>query len=195
MSSVCLSALSKLMVIHLMSTLYGKSIFNPLDPYAISKYEAEIGLTPIAIETGVELVIVRPPLIYGRNVKGNFRSLIKLLACRVPLPFASITENRRSFLSLHNFVDFLSVCVAHPAASGRLFLVSDQEDISTADLLFRLGACMGKPARLFPVAPVLLEKAASITSQQALYQRLCSSLVVDSSLASNLLGWSPPQAQ
>jgi len=168
-------------------------VANPLDPYAISKHEAEIGLSKIAVETGIELVIVRPPLIYGRNVKGNFRTLINLLSRKIPLPLGSIRKNRRSFLSLHNFVDFLSVCVVHPSASGRLFLVSDQEDVSTADLLFRLGAAMGKPACLLPVPTSLLKNAAYLTSQQVLYQRLCSSLVVDSTLATDLLGWSPPQ--
>lgn len=169
-----------------------KDVANPIDVYGISKYEAELGLHEIAAETGIQVVIVRPPLIYGSGVKGNFRLMMKLLARKTPLPLALITGNRRSLVSLDNFIDFLALCVSHPKAAGRVFLVSDQHDVSTADLLRRLGGAMGFNARLFPVPPALLLGAAKFTRNYPTYQRLCGSLVVDSSAGSRLLGWVPP---
>jgi len=167
---------------------------NPVDPYGISKYEAELGLLEIASETGMEVVIVRPPLIYGPGVKGNFRVMMEVLARKFPLPLALITDNMRSLLALDNLIDFLTLCVSHPEAACRIFLVSDQHDVSTAELLRHLGEAMGVTARLFPVSRSLLRGAASLAGKHSMYQRLCGSLVVDSSSASQLLGWAPPLA-
>jgi len=178
----------------LMSPFTEKDKVNPADPYGISKHEAELGLLEIAAETGMEVVIVRPPLIYGPGVKGNFRGMMKLLSRRAPLPLALITDNRRSLLALDNLIDFLALCVSHSDAAGRVFLVSDQDDVSTAELLRRLGKAMGVRARLFPVPRALLRGAASLAGKRSAHQRLCGSLVVDSSAASQLLGWAPPLA-
>jgi nucleoside-diphosphate-sugar epimerase len=165
---------------------------KPLDPYGISKYEAEIGLIHLGAETGMEIVIVRPPLIYGPRVKGNFRVMMKLLSLRVPLPFGAIRNNRRSLVALDNLIDFLVLCVSHPEAAGRVFLVSDRADVSTAELLERLGAAMNLPVNLFSVPPFVLKQASRIGSNLSLYRRLCDSLVVDSSAAFRFLGWEPP---
>lgn len=167
---------------------------NPVDPYGISKYEAELGLLEIAAETGMEVVIVRPPLIYGPGVKGNFRLMMKLLSRHVPLPLGLITDNRRSLLALDNLIDFLALCANRPEAAGHVFLVSDQHDVSTAELCQRLAAAMRLTPRLFPVPLVLLERAAKLASNISAYQRLCGSLVINSSAASRLLGWTPPIA-
>jgi nucleoside-diphosphate-sugar epimerase len=165
---------------------------NPLDPYALSKCEAEIGLQDIALQTGIEIVIVRPPLIYGLGVKGNFRAMMKLLAREVPLPLGSVTNNRRSLTSLENLVDFLGLCLLHPKASGRVFLVSDQHDVSTAQLLRILGEAMGVSVQLLPVPLLVLRSSAILARKRSVYQKLCASLVVDSSAATKLLGWAPP---
>ena len=165
---------------------------NPVCPYGISKYEAERALVKLGRETGMEIVIVRPPLIYGPNVKGNFRSLMSLLSMRLPLPLGALSHNRRSLVSLDNFLDFLYVCITSPAAANQLFLVSDQQDVSTVELLEGLGSAMGAPARLFSVPPNALKLASVISSKRMAYQRLSESLVVDSSLSSRVLGWYPP---
>ena len=165
---------------------------NPLDPYAVSKFEAELGLSKISSETGMEIVIVRPPLIYGPAVKGNFRAMMKNLSSRTLLPLGSITNNQRSLIALDNLLDFLYLCVIHPEAAGRLFLVSDQQDVSTAELLELLAESMGLTARLFPVPQPLLFATASLLGKRLAFTRLCRSLSVDSSLASSILGWLPP---
>ncbi len=164
---------------------------NPADAYGFSKYEAELGLREIAASTGIEVVIVRPPLVYGPAVKGNFRLIMKLLANNIPLPFASITENRRSLVSLDNLIDFLVLCACHPRAANRTFLVSDQHDLSTAELLRRLGVAMELSPQLFSFPKFFFDLTAKVPTTRPLYQKLCGSLVVDSSLASRLLGWSP----
>lgn len=168
------------------------SLPSPMCPYAISKYEAELALFQLSVETGMEVVVVRPPLIYGPNVKGNFRSLMSLVAKRLPLPFGLINHNLRSFVSLDNLIDFFCLCLASPAAANQVFLVSDQYDVSTAELIERLGLAMDSPARLLCVPPDALKFAAGIFSRQQAYQRICGSLVVDSSLASRCLMWDPP---
>jgi nucleoside-diphosphate-sugar epimerase len=165
---------------------------NPCDPYGVSKSEAERGLIRLAAETGMEIVIVRPPLIYGPRAKGNFRLMMKLLAHRVPLPLGSIRNNRRSLVSLDNLIDFLALCVSHRDAVNRVFLVSDRSDVSTAELLERLGLAMDVPVNLLPVPHYLLKLASCSGAGRSLYQRLCGSLVVDSSAAFRFLGWEPP---
>ncbi len=167
---------------------------NPLDPYSLSKYEAEVGLLKISAETGMDVVIVRPPLVYGPYVKGNFLFLMKLLSSRIPLPLRQLKDNRRSLLGVDNLIDFLSTCCTHPAAAGRVFLVSDQQDVSTVDLLRRLGQAMSLNVRLFPVPLRLLESTATLFNKHTTFQRLSNSLVLDTSAAYRDLGWKPPMS-
>ena len=164
----------------------------PQDPYGISKMEAEQGLRQIAAETGMEVVIVRPPLVYGPGVKANFAALMRAVQRGVPLPLASVAHNRRSFVALDNLVDLLVTCIDHPAAANQTFLVSDGEDLSTADLLRRLGQAMNKPARLFPVPPSLLQLGANILGKGDMAQRLLGNLQVDIGHTRNTLNWNPP---
>ena len=163
----------------------------PQDAYAISKMEAEIGLREIADETGMELVIVRPPLVYGPGVKGNFAELMRWVARGIPLPLAGI-ENRRSLVALDNLVDLLLRCVEHPGAANQTFLVSDGEDLSTTDLLRRLAAAMGRPSRLFPLPQSWLRGAAALIGRGDAAARLCDSLQVDMTATREALGWTPP---
>ncbi len=162
------------------------------DPYGISKMEAEQGLREIAEQTGMEVVIVRPPLVYGPGVKANFASLMRAVQRGTPLPLASVTHNRRSFVALDNLVDLLITCIDHPAAANQTFLVSDGEDLSTADLLRRLGHAMDKSARLFPVPPSLLQLGANLLGKGDMAQRLLGNLQVDISHTRNTLNWTPP---
>lgn len=163
----------------------------PEDPYGISKYEAEVGLHKIAAETGLEVVIVRPPLVYGPGVKGNFSTMMSWLRWGIPLPLGAVTENLRSLVALDNLVDLLVTCIDHPAAANEIFLVSDGEDLSTTDLLHRLGVAMGKPARLLPVPPSWLQVAAKLLGKSDMAQRLLGNLQVDISHTCQTLGWKP----
>ncbi len=164
----------------------------PQDPYGISKMEAEQGLREIATETGMEVVIVRPPLVYGPGVKANFASMMRAVQRGIPLPLASVTHNRRSFVALDNLVDLLITCIDHPAATNQTFLVSDGEDLSTTDLLRRLGQAMNKPARLLPVPPSLLQFGANLQGKGDMAQRLLGNLQVDIGHTRNTLNWTPP---
>jgi len=164
----------------------------PQDAYGISKMEAEQGLRQIANETGMEVVIVRPPLVYGPGVKANFASLMRAVQRGIPLPLASVTHNRRSFVALNNLVDLLITCIDHPAAANQTFLVSDGEDLSTADLLRRLGHAMHKQARLFAVPTSLLQLGANLLGKGDMAQRLLGNLQVDISHTRNTLNWTPP---
>lgn len=163
----------------------------PQDPYAVSKYEAEQALHRIAAETGLEVVIVRPPLIYGAGVKGNFAQMLKVLATRIPLPLASV-RNLRSLVYVGNLADALIVCATHPAAAGQTYLVCDGEDISTASLLRHLGAAMGRPALLLPCSPALLKLAGRVAGKADQVERLLGSLQVDSGKIRRELDWAPP---
>lgn len=163
----------------------------PLDPYGISKMEAEQGLRKIAAETGLEVVIIRPPLVYGPGVKANFQSMMRWLRRGVPLPLGAI-NNRRSMVALDNLVDLIVTCIDHPAAANQTFLVSDGEDLSTTQLLQRLGRALGKPARLIPVPSMFLKIGAALLGKPAIAQRLCGSLQIDISKTQQLLGWTPP---
>ena len=163
----------------------------PQDPYGISKHEAEVGLRTIARTTGMQVVIIRPTLVYGAGAKGNFKSLMKLVARGLPLPLASI-HNRRSLVGIDNLVDFIITCLEHPAAANETFLVSDGEDLSTPDLIRRIARAMNRPARLLPVPKSVLMAAAAILGKRDMAQRLCGSLQVDISKARTLLGWNPP---
>ncbi len=163
----------------------------PADPYGISKMEAEKGLRALATETGMEVVIIRPTLVYGPGVKANFLNMMRWLDKGVPLPFGAI-NNRRSLVALDNLVDLILTCIDHPAAANQTFLVSDGEDLSTTELLRRMGVALGKPARLLPVPSWLLEAGAAVLGKQALSQRLCGSLQVDIGKTRELLDWTPP---
>ncbi len=164
----------------------------PKDPYGVSKHEAEQLLRLIAAETGTEMVIIRPPLVYGPGVKANFESMMRWLARGVPLPLAAVTNNHRSLVALDNLVDLILTCLNHPAAANQTFLVSDGEDLSTAQLLKRMGVAMGHPARLFYVPSALLKLGATVLNKPGIYQRLCGSLQLDIAKTKQLLGWAPP---
>lgn len=166
-------------------------VSDATDPYGISKREAEDELLALAAETGLEVVIVRPPLIYGPGVKANFLSMMRWLQRGVPLPFGAI-GNRRSLVALDNLVDLLVVCLTHPAASGQRFLVCDGEDLSTTELLRRLSAALGRSARLLPVPQALIEWAAILLGRRQLNQRLCGSLQINMDKTRERLGWTPP---
>jgi len=165
---------------------------DPQDPYGISKAEAEAGLMALAAETGMELVVIRPPLVYGPGVKANFLSMMHWLARGVPLPFGSVDDNQRSFVALDNLVDLIATCIDHPAAANQVFLAGDGEDLSTTALLRRLAAAMGVPARLLPVPVWALRTGARLVGKGAVFQRLCANLQVDISKARQVLGWNPP---
>lgn len=164
---------------------------DPQDPYGVSKYEAEQALHRVAAETGLEVVIVRPPLVYGAGVKGNFAQMLKVLARGIPLPLATV-NNRRSLIYVGNLVDTLMLCATHPKAAGQTYLVSDGEDISTPDLLRQLGDAMGHPARLLPCPQALLTLAGRMTGKADQIERLLGSLRIDSGKIRRELGWTPP---
>lgn len=163
----------------------------PADPYGISKHEAEEQLRRLAVETGMEVVIIRPPLVYGPGVKANFLSMMRWLYRGIPLPLGAI-NNRRSLVALDNLVDLIVTCIDHPAAANQTFLAGDGEDLSTTELLRRMGAALGRPARLIPVPPTLLNAGATVLGKRAVAQRLLGSLQVDISKTRTLLGWTPP---
>lgn len=163
----------------------------PHDHYSASKYEAEQALRQLAVETGLEVVIIRPPLVYGAEAPGNFGKLMRVLAKRPLLPLGAI-HNKRSLVALDNLIDLIVTCLDHPAAANQTFLVSDGEDLSTTELLRRMGLALGRPARLIPVPTSLLEAGAALLGRRDMAQRLCGSLQVDISKAHVLLGWNPP---
>ncbi|MCJ8205253.1 SDR family oxidoreductase [Pseudomonas sp. RGM2987] len=162
----------------------------PVDPYGVSKLEAELALMEIGRETGMEIVIIRPPLIYGDGVKANFLVMLKWLNKGVPLPFGAVT-NLRSLVSMENLVDLIIVCIDHPGAAGQIFLVSDNEDISTTRLLRELSIGLDKKARLLPVPQRLLLGIGRVLRKEASIGRLCNSLQVDISKTCERLNWKP----
>jgi len=164
---------------------------NPQEPYSISKHEAEQGLCKVAEETGMEVVIIRPPLVYGPRVRANFQSMMRWLKRGVPLPLGAI-HNKRSLVALDNLVDLIITCLDHPAAANQTFLVADGEDLSTTELLRRMGEALGSPAWLIPVPISLLEAGAALLGRRDMAQRLCGSLQVDILKTRDLLGWNPP---
>lgn len=163
----------------------------PTDGYSISKLEAEQGLHEIASQTGIQIVIIRPPLVYGPGVKANFQEMMRWLSFGVPLPFGAVQKNRRSLVALDNLVDLIRVCTKHPDAANQIFLVSDGEDLSTTALLRRLAHAMGKSACLVPVPALVLRGAAAVAGKKAVAMRLCESLQLDISKTRRLLGWKP----
>lgn len=163
----------------------------PIGAYAISKYEAEMGLRAVEQATGLEVVIIRPPLVYGAGAPGNFLKLLRALDQGLPIPLGAI-ENQRSLVSLDNLVDLIISCTQHSDAAGETFLVSDGEDLSTPDLLRRTGLALGRPARLVPIPVKLLRALAMGMGKDDVVRRLVSSLQVDITKARTLLQWAPP---
>ncbi len=164
---------------------------NPQEPYGISKHEAEQGLRAIAAQTGLEVAIIRPPLIYGPGVKANFGFLLHAVERGWPLPLGAV-HNQRSLVGLDNLVDFIVTCTTHPHAANQTFLVSDGRDISTTALVRGLAQAAGVPARLLSIPVWALNAGGSLLGQRAAVQRLCGNLQVDISKARQLLGWVPP---
>lgn len=178
------------------STLSGQAFTesdtsNPQDPYGISKHEAELGLRELGSQTGMEIVIIRPTLVYGPGVKANFASLMRAVQRRLPLPLGAV-HNQRSLVALDNLVDFIVTCLSHPLAANQTFLVSDGHDLSTIELVRGLARAAGVPARLLPVPVWALQAGASLLGKGDAVQRLCGNLQVDISKARSLLGWVPP---
>lgn len=163
----------------------------PVGAYSESKAAAERGLWEIARETGMEIVVIRPPLVYGPGVRANFLSLMRTVDKGWPLPLGAI-RNRRSLVYLDNLVDAVRVCLTHPAAAGRSFNVSDGQDVSTPELIRRIAAALGRPARLLPVPQVLMRLGGRLLGKGAAIERLLGSLTVDSGLLTRQLGWMPP---
>lgn len=163
---------------------------NPHDPYAVSKFEAEQQLLTLGKESGLEVVIIRPPLVYGHGVKGNFSRLIKLVEKSIPLPLAGI-KNSRSLVSLQNLCSFIQVCLAHPKAAGEVFLVSDGQDLSTSELFEHIAMALGKKSRLFYLPQGLIRLLTHLLNRGAEYERLFGSLQVDIAKNEQLLGWKP----
>ncbi len=164
---------------------------GPTDAYGESKWEAEQALTKLASATGMEVVIVRPPLIYGPGVKGSFSTLAKLVEAGIPLPLGAV-KNKRSFVGIDNLVSLITRCIEHPAAANRVFLATDGEDLSTAELLRRLAVACGRPCRLISVPTGLLHVGATLVGKKAFAQRLLGSLQADITKTCVLLDWDPP---
>jgi UDP-N-acetyl-alpha-D-quinovosamine dehydrogenase len=164
----------------------------PIDPYGISKAEAEDGLFAVGQRSGMEIVIIRSPLVYGPGVQANFLSMMRWIARGVPLPLGALSDNRRSLVGLDNLVDLVVTCIGHPSAANEVFMTSDGEDLSTAELLRRAGNALGVRVRLFPLPASMLTMGAALIGQRAMMQRLSGSLQVDISKTRRLLGWNPP---
>jgi nucleoside-diphosphate-sugar epimerase len=165
---------------------------NPHDAYAISKLEAERGLQQIAAETGLEVVIIRPPLVYGPGVEANFGRLLSWVNKGIPLPLGCATVNRRSFVAIDNLIDFVVTCIRHPKAANQIFLVSDGRDVSTAELLRGMANALNRKALLVPIPVRWLARGAKLFGATEAAQRLLQSLQVDIVKNEVLLGWVPP---
>lgn len=163
----------------------------PTGAYAQSKWQAERGLWQIQRETDMEVVIIRPPLVYGPNAPGNFGSLMRWVEKGIPLPLGAI-YNQRSLVAVDNLVDLILTCIDHPAAANEVFLAGDGHDLSTSELLRGVAKAMGRPSRLIPLPASFLMMGASLLGKKSMAQRLLGSLQVDISKARNLLGWEPP---
>ena len=164
---------------------------NPQDAYGQSKFEAEQGLRQLSADTGMAVVIIRPPLVYGPGVKANFAALMHAVQRGWPLPLGAV-HNQRSLVALDNLVDFIVTCITHPQAANQTFLVSDGQDLSTTELVRGMAQAAGVPVRLVPVPVWALQTGASLLGKGDIVQRLCGDLQVDISKAHSLLGWVPP---
>jgi nucleoside-diphosphate-sugar epimerase len=163
----------------------------PTDPYGLSKYEAEQGLRAVSATTGMQVVVIRPVLVYGPGVKANFQSMMRWVQRGIPLPLGAI-ENQRSLVAVGNLADLVCTCVRHPAAAGETFLVSDGDDMSTTLLLRRIASAMQVPSRLIAVPGPLLRASFRAVGKSAVARRLCDSLQVDIQKTRDLLQWTPP---
>ena len=164
---------------------------NPQDAYGVSKLEAEQGLMLIAQQTGMEVVIIRPPLVYGAGVKANFANMMQMVKRCIPLPLSAI-HNKRSFVYIDNLVSLIVKCIDHPAAANQVFLVSDGNDLSTTELLRDCASALGVKSRLVPIPQKLIEVCAALIGKKDVAQRLCGNLQVDIAKARTLLDWTPP---
>ncbi|ANF85240.1 NAD-dependent dehydratase [Pseudomonas antarctica] len=163
----------------------------PLDDYGVSKLEAEQALLALAGRTSMDVVIIRPVLVYGPGVKANFERMLSVVNKKLPLPFRTI-DNRRSLVFIDNLVDLICVCIKHPAAANQVFLVSDDNDLSIGQILEKLAVAMNKPSCVFSFPYFLLNAAASLVGKKEFLQRLCGSLQVDITDTRKRLGWTPP---
>lgn len=166
---------------------------HPQDSYGISKYEAEIGLKKLATDTGMEVVIIRPTLVYGPGVKANFYSLINLVSKGIPLPFGCITQNKRSLVSITNLVDLIITCIDHPKAANQVFLVSDDHDVSTSEMVREMAKALNKPMWQFPLPVWCYKLAGKLFSKSQMVDRLTGSLQVDITHTKETLDWTPKQ--
>jgi nucleoside-diphosphate-sugar epimerase len=166
---------------------------NPQDAYGQSKHEAEQGLRQIALNTGMEVVIIRPPLVYGPGVKANFAALMRAVQRGWPLPLGAV-HNQRSLVALGNLLDLIVTCITHPQAANQTFLVSDGQDLSTTELVRGMAHAAGVPARFLPVPVWALQAGATLLGKGDALQRLCGNLQVDISKSRSLLGWVPPMS-
>ncbi len=164
---------------------------EPVDPYGISKWEGEQAIAAQAAENGLETVVIRPPLVYGPGIKGNMLRLFALCDRGIPLPLASV-RNRRSLIAAGNLADIIARCLDHPGAAGGTFLVCDGEDVSTPDLIRRIAAALGRPARLVPMPETVLRAAGRLTGKSDSVARLLDSLTLDDGKLRQLLDWTPP---
>jgi nucleoside-diphosphate-sugar epimerase len=165
---------------------------KPEDPYGVSKAEAEMQLIALGKETGLEIVIIRPPLVYGEGVKANFASLMKLVGRGLPLPFRCIRNNKRSLVSVYNLVDLIKVCIGHPSAANQTFLVSDDNDLSTAEIVALMAKVQGKANLSLPVPVCCFNLAGKVFGKQSVVDRLVGSLQVDIEHTKKTLNWQPP---
>ncbi|MCF7641625.1 NAD-dependent epimerase/dehydratase family protein [Acinetobacter johnsonii] len=161
------------------------------DPYGLSKYEAEQALLALSQRTGLEVVIIRPVLIYGPNVKANFKSMVNLASKKLPLPIGCL-DNKRSMVSVYNLADLIHTCMTHPNANREVFLASDQDDISVKQLFEKLAKYQNNQLLMLPVPKSLISFLASLVGKKAVASRLCSELLVDTTKNTQLLGWTAP---
>ncbi|WLH47918.1 NAD-dependent epimerase/dehydratase family protein [Pseudomonas beijingensis] len=167
------------------------SLPQPSAAYAITKYEAELSLRKLISSSNMDLIIIRPPLVYAHNAPGNFSRLLRLVSLGIPLPLGAI-ENSRSMIALDNLIDFIKVCMVHKSAANELFLVSDCCEVSTPKIVSCLAQGMQKRIFMLRVPNPIMWGVMSVVGRQAMYKQLCGSLVIDSSKAQHLLGWNPP---
>jgi UDP-glucose 4-epimerase len=169
-----------------------KDTINATDPYGISKAEAEQQLLSLSNSSDMEVVIIRPPLVYGEGVKANFSKLLSLVSRGYPLPFRSIIQNKRSLVSVYNLVDLIKVCVTHPSAANQVFLVSDDHDISTAEIVSLMARVQEKANFSFPVPVFMYKLIGGILKKENAVDRLVGSLQIDLSHTKKTLNWKPP---
>jgi len=163
---------------------------RPQADYALSKYEAEQGLIELSKKSDMEIVIIRPPLVYAAHAPGNFQRLLRVVHSKVPLPFGSV-HNSRSMIALDNLLSFIARCIKHPNAANELFLVADGLDVSISDIVSYLSIGMNRRSRLIPIPDVLLKRAALLIGKQGMYVQLCGSLTIDAKKSREYLDWAP----